>query len=844
MPISEQLKYWNQELELKNRSRQVIILIQSTKRRSFRVLWVLLTCILALTSQQLIAQTETGTLSGFVFDAETKEPLPYANIIIEGTTRGTYSKNDGSYSIKLPPGETKIRYRFLSYKDTVVTVQITAGLETEQTVYLKPDLMSMDVTVSANRVAREMQNLARMRDQKNSNLRSYSADLYKLAILSNVGRNFSYEKLDSIDLEPIAFSERKSKLKYIADPERYSETLVANRASENFFSEYDFFSTGGEPLNLNDNEISLSILSENITVVGPISARAGDFYELYDEDADSSWPAGTIEVSFYPIHDNRPLFEGKAWYNPDNNTILGVDVMLNDYAETNTGTFSISDLRYQQSYQKVGDFWLPERTELSAVLKFITSKDKILYKDEWTWINLKVNRQSEPQNVKLNTVNILLDAHQKEAAYWDTLSGKQENRNTRLLSEVQNYEEDRVAVKVGMSVFRSFFRLPYQLERFYLTNISHIYSYNRVQGHYLGLGLRTPVSDNYEYRAIAGYGFGNENWSYQLSGYHFPGGIFIGPEVSYFKRTFQQYQDYEYNRTPLDFFELRQTINGLTTGTTGNNFFEREGVNAGLRFRLDTESFIRMLYMAEDHHSLNATTDFRLFGSDLEPQEFRNNDPLFPAEEGSLRGIYMHLHHDTRQYLRTQFLRDYNIREFGWLVDAVLEKGVNSMGSDFDYNRYRVGLKFYWPVFSTHFFQTDIIVAASDEGTPNQRLFTYNGYVVDDYVRYRPFATVDYRQPLGHRVSQIKIRYKFGSSLTRSIPIGFIQKSGIQISTILTAGVLDQEDSLQPLYPHSNAEAQAEIGIAASKIFGIFYAEFSKKLYGKFGNSYGITLLF
>jgi hypothetical protein len=80
--------------------------------------------------------------------------------------------------------------------------------------------------------------------------------------------------------------------------------------------------------------------------------------------------------------------------------------------------------------------------------------------------------------------------------------------------------------------------------------------------------------------------------------------------------------------------------------------------------------------------------------------------------------------------------------------------------------------------------------------------------------------------------------------LTRSIPIDFIQQSGIQISTILTAGVLDTGDTLEPLLPHSEAEAQAEIGIAASKIFGIFYAEFSRKLYGRFGNSYGISVLF
>jgi hypothetical protein len=802
--------------------------------------------LLGLTSNSF-GQTEgqKGTLTGFVYDAESNEPLPYSNIILEGTTEGTYTDNFGAYELKLSPGEYDIRYRFISFRDTVITVQIKAGEETTQDVYLKPEMMSMDVTVSANRVAREMQNLARLRDQQNSNLNSYEAEVYKLAILSNVGTEFSYDKMDSLNLEPIAYSERKSEVIYRDDPDRYAETLIANRASQNFFSEYDFFSTGGEPLNLNDSEISLSILSEDITVIGPISERAGQFYELFDEPADSTWPEGTIEVSFYPKKENRPLFEGEAWYDPDTKVILGVDVMLNEYSETNTGTFKISDLHYQQSYTKVGDFWLPERTELSAILQVVTSKEKILYNDEWTWTDHQVNKPGiGNEKMDLNTVNILPDAHQREETYWDTLSGKNENSNSDLLTSVKDHEEDNKALKVSMSVFRSFFRLPYQLERFYLTNISDIYTYNRVQGHRVGLGLRTPVHDDYEYRAIGGYGFGNENWSYKLSGYHFPGGSFIAPEFSYYKQTVQQYQDYEYNRTPLDFFEFRQTLTGLASGTTGNNYFEREGGYAGIRFRANTESFLRLLYLQEEHHLLRATTEVSLFSGGPSAEAFRNNDPADPTQEGQVHGVYLHLHHDTRQYLRTQFLRDYNIREFGWLVDAVLEKGIQDWQSDFDYNRYRLGLKFYWPVFSSHFFQTDIIMAASDEGTPNQRLFTYNGYVVDDYVRYRPFNTVDYRQPLGNRVSQLKIRYKFGSSLTRSIPIHFIQQSGIQISTVLTAGLLDNDQSLTPLLPHGDSEAQAEIGIAATRIFGFLYAEFSKKLYGRFGNSYGVTLLF
>lgn len=808
-----------------------------------RKLYLALLIFFTVSTQNLMAQQ--GTLTGGVFEAESHSPLPYANIIVEGTKRGTYSGSDGSYSIKLDTGLVTIRYRFLSFRDTVLTLRISEGQMMQKNVYLTPDPMSLDMTVSADRVARKVQQLARMRDQQNSNLRNYKAQVYKLAILSKVDKKFSYKEMDKEDLEPMAFSERKSEFSYTASPERYSEVLKANRASENFFSEYDFFSTGGEPLNLNSNEVTLSILSEDITVAGPISRNAGRYYELYDQEADSTWREGVIEIYFEPKQNNRPLFEGKVWYDEENSVILGVDVTLNDYTDTNTGTFKISDFRYQQSYKKVDDFWLPEKTKLSAMLKFFTSKDPIFYHDVWTWTNFQVNTSKiETDKIKLNTIQISPNAHTKSPVFWDTLSFKNANDNSELLDDAREYEEDRATVRLGMSAMRSFFRLPYQLERFYLTNFSDVYHYNRVEGHYLGLGIRTPVHPDFDYRVKAGYGLGNESVSYKLTGYHFFGDVFAAPEGSYYKETVAQYQDYEYNRTPLDFFETRQTLNALTTGTSGNNYFEREGFDAGLRFRFGTESFFRVLYMNENHNLLTTSSDFTLLGNELSQAGRVNNHPLFPTREGEFKGLYVHLHHDTRQYMQTQFLRDYNIREFGWLVDGVLEKGINSWTSDFDYNRYRIGLKFYWPVFASHFFQTDIILGASDSGIPNQRLFTYNGYVVDDYVRYRPFNTVDYREPLGNRVSQLKIRYKFGSSLTRSIPIEFISKSGIQISTLFTVGTIDQKPSLEPLLPYSDSKTQAEFGIAATKIFGIFYAEFSKRLYGEYGNTIGFTVLF
>ncbi len=784
------------------------------------------------------AVAQEAIVTGVIIDANSGETIPLVNIVKSGTTIGTNSNEKGRFELALQPGVHALEFSSMVYVDTLIQVRLAPNQELELNISMLEDRLVLgEIVVSGDRVTRFVQQLAVFRDQQNEGLKAYKADIYKLAILGT-------DNVESDSIAPIAFSERVSEINHIISPERFSETTLANRSSKNFFSEYDFFSTGGPPLNLNQELVPLSILSEDITVVGPISKRAGRFYHLNDNEADSSWPLGTIEINFKPKVNNRPLFEGTVWVEESTNSILGMDVRLNEYASTNTGLFSIKDLRYVQTYMKLGEFWLPANTKLSATLDFLASAKPIQYLDEWAWSGHEINPNLTLDALDLNTSVMVAGSHRKKRAYWDSVSTSAANDNLSYLDEAKSYTEKNRTLRLGMSVMSNFFRLPYELERFYLTNISDIYRFNRVEGHTLGIGLRTPVHPDYEYRGITAYSFGQEDWNYTLSGFQYVPGTSFAPELIVQKDVIQQYQDYEYNRTPLDFFEFRHSIAQLLDSEPVNNYFQRKGISSGFRYRFDIESFIRVLYLNESHSALTATTDFNLLGRSNQMAEVQNNSVNYPMQNGKLTGLSVHLHHDTRKYLRTQFLRDYNIRDFGWLGDIVWESGFTQWGGDFDFHRYRVGLKFNVPVFSSHFIQTDLIIGASNQGTPSQRLFTYNGFVLDDYVRERPFNTVSFREPIGRRVSVLKVKYKFGSSLTRKSPIPLVKKSGIHLATFLTVGTIDDTYSLEPLLPYSGSKTQAEIGIAAFKIFGFIYAEFSQRIAGDYGNSLGFQILF
>lgn len=84
---------------------------------------LLITLGLILTTG-LLLQAQQGALQGKVIDKDTKEPVPFANIILDNNgTRvgGTTSDFDGNYTIKpIPPGRYDLKATFVGYK-TVVT---------------------------------------------------------------------------------------------------------------------------------------------------------------------------------------------------------------------------------------------------------------------------------------------------------------------------------------------------------------------------------------------------------------------------------------------------------------------------------------------------------------------------------------------------------------------------------------------------------------------------------------------------------------------------------------------------------------------------------------------------
>ena len=121
-------------------------------RRRIGRLAVLAIC--CLFPAALDAQQASGRLLGRVVSGQTGEPIPAAQVMVEGTALGTLSDVGGRFVLtNVPAGEHAIVVRTLGYGGKTVTgVQVAAGQPTSLDISLLPEAVALEgITVSAQR---------------------------------------------------------------------------------------------------------------------------------------------------------------------------------------------------------------------------------------------------------------------------------------------------------------------------------------------------------------------------------------------------------------------------------------------------------------------------------------------------------------------------------------------------------------------------------------------------------------------------------------------------------------------------------------------------------------------
>src|SRR5690606_2135480 len=94
------------------------------------------------------------------------EPLPFANVLIKGTTTGTTSDIDGLYGFEnLSPGSYTLIYSFVGYETQEISVEVVSGKVTTVNVPMSASSASLDEVVITTTTRKESE-AALLLDQK------------------------------------------------------------------------------------------------------------------------------------------------------------------------------------------------------------------------------------------------------------------------------------------------------------------------------------------------------------------------------------------------------------------------------------------------------------------------------------------------------------------------------------------------------------------------------------------------------------------------------------------------------------------------------------------------------
>jgi outer membrane receptor protein involved in Fe transport len=96
-----------------------------------------------------IILAQSGKIIGIVTDMNSGEPLPGANVIIEGTSLGTAADFDGNILLlNVNPGKHRLKASYIGYQDQVIeNVRVSASLTTDVHFQLKEEVLESEAIV-------------------------------------------------------------------------------------------------------------------------------------------------------------------------------------------------------------------------------------------------------------------------------------------------------------------------------------------------------------------------------------------------------------------------------------------------------------------------------------------------------------------------------------------------------------------------------------------------------------------------------------------------------------------------------------------------------------------------
>ena len=290
------------------------------------------------------------------------EPLPFVNILIENTYKGTTSNDDGYYELNITKPDTyTIVYTYLGYK-TVKKKVAVSNFPYVINVNLEEESVSLgEVVVSAedNPANAIMRQAIAKRKENLEKIESFKADFYSRGLIriKDAPEKILGQEvgdlgggLDSTRSGIIYLSETISKIQFL-QPDKLKEKITASKVSgdDNGFS---FNSALDVDYNFYNNTVEFGN-----QIVSPIANNAFTYYKYKLEGIFYDDRGNLInKINVIPKRKNDPVFSGSIYIVEDQWTIYALELDITG-VQARIPAADLITLKQSFSYSEKDNIW-------------------------------------------------------------------------------------------------------------------------------------------------------------------------------------------------------------------------------------------------------------------------------------------------------------------------------------------------------------------------------------------------------------------------------------------------------------------------------------------------------
>lgn len=498
--------------------------------------------LVLLTQNDAFAQRMTR-VSGKVIDAQTKEPLPFVNIIFVGKSIGTTTDFKGYYSIETQWASNKLKASFIGYNDQIKDVITEKGNVINFELESKSFQLNQVVITAKKKRYRNKENpavalirkiVANKKNNRKEKLDYYEYDKYEKVEfdLNNITEDFRkkrvFKKLqfifDYVDTSaingkpylPMFLEETKSKVYYRKSPNTQKEHVSGVKITG--FHEYidndgiSFFVDNiFQGVNIYDNNIPL--LTNQFA--SPISDAAPSIYKFFIIDTVDVNGYDCIHLAFQPRNKADFAFKGNLFVtNDDQYAVIKVEMRVMDEINLNF----VKDLLIVQEFDFFNnESWMLTKDEIVVDFNLLRKGTGMFGRKNTSYKDYVFNKKRDNKLYSGLEAVIKKDGwNKRDENFWTETRHSELTENEKGVYKMVDSVQHVPAFKRTMDIIALLVSGYWSFGPIDVGPVNTFYSFNDVEGLRLRIGGQTNKKFN-ERLKLEGYllyGFKDERVKY------------------------------------------------------------------------------------------------------------------------------------------------------------------------------------------------------------------------------------------------------------------------------------------------------------------------------------------